>query len=461
MLNDAASSILESDPDEDLTEFLNTVNERFNNLETEVSRKRDFFGDLVQRWNKFSDKKRRISELFRGTSCLIVRKQIRSTDEVREQLVQCQEAIVQLQNKEPNLSEVAEEGGRLITELRNEGMNVDKMERELHTVVNRYNEMKNRALKKEEVLQHVSEEMEKIDEGKMELESWLTSVHQQLNSVDEVETVSQAIQHEVLVKHSLIRSVSAQVLKLQATSNEEAELDLTEMLQPLHVQWRSLQNLVNLPNSSLESEQNIPSRWKSYSQDDLGSLDTFSEDLGLSRDDVMESGGDLMYEDYHDALGDLENWINRFNEFRECLHGYVYCPEDTLFEVEQKLNIVQTVGSHVCLWCEFTNSIYLYWTALSLLNCSFQRSNKGYHLLIQRYYRTKLEYQEQALQCKSQNSIFKCQSSVFKCQSSVFKCQNSLFKCQGSVFKCQNSVFKRQNSVFKCQNSVFGLIYEE
>jgi hypothetical protein len=78
-----------------------------------------------------------------------------------------------------------------------------------------------------------------------------------------------------------------------------------------------------------------------------------------------------MYEDYHDALGDLDNWINRFNEFRECLHGYVYCPEDTLFEVEQKLNIVQTVGSHVCLWCEFTNFINLYWTALSLLNCSF------------------------------------------------------------------------------------------
>ncbi len=343
MLNDAASSIMASNPDEDLTEFLNTVNERFNNLETEVSKKRDYFGDLVKRWDKFSNQKRRISELFRGTTCLIVKKQIRSTDEVREQLVQCQEAIVHLENNETDLSEVAEEGEKLITELRNEGMNVDKIEHELHSVINRYNEVKSRALKKEEVLQHVSVEMEKIDEGKMELESWLTTVHQQLNSVDEVETVSQAIQHEVLAKSSLIRSVSAQVLKLQETSNEEAELDLTGMLQPLHVQWRSLQNLVNLPNTSSESEENTPSRWKSYSQDDLGSLDAFSEGLGLSRDDVMGSGGDLMYEEYHDALGDLDNWINRLNEFRECLHGYVYSPEDSLFEVEQKLNIVQKV----------------------------------------------------------------------------------------------------------------------
>ena len=341
MLNNAASSILETDPDEDLTEFLNTVNERFIKLESEVAKKRDYFGDLVKRWNKFSDKKRRISELFRGTSCLIAKKPIRTTDEVREQLVQCQEAIVQLESNETDLSEVAEEGGKLISELRNEGMNVDKIEHELHTVVNRYNEMKNRAIKKEEVLQHVSVEMEKIDEGKMELESWLTDVHQQLNSVDEVAAVSQTIQHEVLAKRSLIRSVSAQVLKLQESSNEEAELDLTDMLQPLHIQWRSLQNLVNPHNSPSESEQNIPSRWKSYSQDDLGSLDTFSEGLGLSRDDVLESGVDLMFEEYHD--GDLNNWINRLNEFSECLHEYVYSPKDTLFEVEQKLTTVQKV----------------------------------------------------------------------------------------------------------------------
>jgi chromosome segregation ATPase len=341
MLNDAASSILETDPDEDISEFLNTVNERFVNLESEVARKRDYFGDLVKRWDKFSDRKRRISELFRGTSCVIAKKQIRTRDDVREQLVRCREAIVQLQSSETELSEVAEQGGKLISELRNEGINVDKIEHELHTVVNRYNEMKNRAIKKEEVLQHVSVEMEKIDEGKMELESWLTDVHQQLNSVDEVAIVSQAIQHEVLEKRSLIRSVSAQVLKLQESSNEEAQLDLTAMLQPLHVQWRSLQNLVNPQNSSSESEQNIPSRWKSYSQDDLGSLDAFSEGLGLSRDDVMESGTELMFEEYYD--GDLDNWINRLNEFRECLHGYMYSPEDALFEVEQKLNIVQKV----------------------------------------------------------------------------------------------------------------------
>lgn len=342
MLNDAASSILETDQDESLTEFLRTVNGRFNNLETEVSRKRDFFGDLVKRWNKFSDRKRRVSELFRGTSCLIAKKQIRSKDEVREQLVYCQEAIAQLENNEMHLSEVAKEGGMLITELRNEGMNVDKMEHELHTVINRYNELKSRAVKKEEVLQHVSMEMEKIDEGKTELESWLTSVHQELNSVDEVAAVSQTIQHQVQVKRSLIRSVSAKALKLQAT--EDAEIDLTEMLHPLHAQWRSLQNLVNLPKSSLDSEQDSPSRWKSYSQDDLGSLDAFSEGLGLSRDDVMESGRDPMYEEYRDTLGDLDNWINRLNEFRECLFGYVYCPEDALYEVEQKLNIVQKVN---------------------------------------------------------------------------------------------------------------------
>ena len=332
---------METDPDEDLKEFLNTVNERFNNLETEVSRKRDYFGDLVKRWHKFSDKKRRISELFRGTSCLIAKKQIRSTNEVREQLVQCQDAIVQLQNNESDLIEVAEEGEQLIAELRSEGMNVDKMEHELHTVINRYNEMKSRALKKEEVLQHVSVEMGKIDEEKIELESWLANVHQQLNSVDEVEAVSQTIQQEVHAKRSLIRSVSAQVLKLQA--NADAEVDLSEMLQPLHVQWRSLQNLVNLPNSSVESDQNSPSRWKSYSQDDLGSLDTFSEGLGLSRDDVLGSGEDLISEEYYDTLGDLDNWINRLNEFRECMDDYVYSPEDALFEVEQKLNIVQKV----------------------------------------------------------------------------------------------------------------------
>ena len=194
VLNDTASSILESDPDENLTEFLKTVNERFNNLETEVSKKRDFFGDLVKRWNKFTDRKRRFSELFRGTTCLIAKNKIRSTREVREQLVQCQEAVVQLENNESDLSEIKEEGARLITELRNEGMNVDKMEHELHAVVNRYNEMKTRAIRKEEVLQNVSVEMEKLDEGKMELESWLTDVHQQLNSVEEDEQLSEAIQ---------------------------------------------------------------------------------------------------------------------------------------------------------------------------------------------------------------------------------------------------------------------------
>ena len=341
MLNDAASSILETDQDESLTEFLRTVNGRFNNLETEVSRKRDFFGDLVKRWNKFSDRKRRVSELFRGTSCLIAKKQIRSKGEVREQLVSCQEAIVQLESNETHLSEVAKEGGILITELRNEGMNVDKMEHELHTVINRYNELKSRAVRKEEVLQHVSMEMDKIDEGKMELENWLTTVHQELNSVDEIAAVSQTIQHQVQAKCSLIRSVSAKALKLQET--KDAEVDLTEMLHPLHAQCRSLQNLVNLPKSSLDSEQNSPSRWKSYSQDDLGSLDAFSEGLGLSRDDVMESGGDPMYEEYCDTVEDLDNWINRLNEFRECILGYVYCPEDALYEVEQKLNIVQKV----------------------------------------------------------------------------------------------------------------------
>ena len=340
MLNDAASSILETDEDESLTEFLRTVNRRFNNLETEVSRKRDYFGDLVKRWNKFSDKKRRVSELFRGTSCLIAKKQIRSKDEVREQLVCCQEAIAQLENNETHLSEVAKEGGTLIAELRNEGMNVDKMEHELHTVINRYNELKSRAVKKEEVLQHVSTEMEKIDEGKTELESWLTNVHQELSSVDEVAAVSQTIQHQVQAKRSLIRSVSAKALKLQET--KDAEVDLTEMLNPLHAQWRSLQNLVNLPRSS--GEHDSPSRWKSYSQDDLGSLDAFSEGLGLSRDDIMESGGEPMYEEYRDTLGELDNWNNRLNEFRECLLGYVYCPDDALYEVEQKLNIVQTVN---------------------------------------------------------------------------------------------------------------------
>ena len=138
MLNDAASSILATDDDEELSEFVRTVNERFNNLEVEVAKKRDFFGDLVKRWNKFSDKKRRVLELFRGTSVLIARKQISCKEEVRQRLVQCQEAILQLQDNEGNLSEVTVEGESLITELRNEGMNVDKMEHELHTVINRY-----------------------------------------------------------------------------------------------------------------------------------------------------------------------------------------------------------------------------------------------------------------------------------------------------------------------------------
>lgn len=348
MLNDAASSILEAEPDQNLTEFLNSVNERFSNLECEVSRKRDFFGDLVKRWKQFSDKKRRIVELFRGTSCLIAKKQIRSADEVREQLLQCQEAIVQLDSNEHDLGEIAKEGRMLITELRSEGMNVDTLEHELQTVVSSYNEMKGRALKKEKVLQHVSVEMAKIDEGKVELESWLTGVHQQLCSVEEVESVSQAIQNDLQEKRSLIRSVSAQVLKLQASSNEQAELDVTGILQPLHVQWKSLQSLVNHSGSSVENEQNISSRWKSYSQDDLGSLDAFSEDLGLSRDDIMESGEDFVHEERSDALGDLDNWINRLNEFRECLHEYVYRPEDALFEVERKLNIVQKVSIDFC-----------------------------------------------------------------------------------------------------------------
>lgn len=194
MLNDAASTILETEPDEDLSEFLKTVNQRFNNLEVEVSKKRDFFGELVERWNKFSDKKRRVSELFRGTSCLIAKRQIRGANEVREQLALCQDALVQLQNSEIDLNEISEEGAKLITELRNEGMKVDTMEHELHSVINRYNEIKHRAIRKAEVLKNVSVEMEKLDEGKMELESWLTDVHQQLNSVDEDATLSTAIQ---------------------------------------------------------------------------------------------------------------------------------------------------------------------------------------------------------------------------------------------------------------------------
>lgn len=147
-------------------------------------------------------------------------------------------------------------------------------------------------------------------------------------------------------KRSLIRSVSAQVLKLQASSNEDAEVNLTGMLQPLQVQWRSLQDLVNPSNSLTKADESTPSRWESYSQDDLGSLDAFSECLGLSREDVMGSGEVLMYED---ASGNFDNWINSLNEFRECLHEYVYSPEDALFEVEQKLKVVQKVDIDVNL----------------------------------------------------------------------------------------------------------------
>ena len=128
------------------------------------------------------------------------------------------------------------------------------------------------------------------------------------------------------------------------------------MLKPLHVQWRSLQNLVNRPR---DTEENFPTRWKSYSQDDLGSLDAFSEGLGLSRDDVVESEGDLVIREADE--GSLDNWINRLSEFRESLHGYTYCPEDGPFELEQKLNVVQKVKPRrlfVCLFvCLFVFSL--------------------------------------------------------------------------------------------------------
>lgn len=146
-------------------------------------------------------------------------------------------------------------------------------------------------------------------------------------------------------KRSLLRSVSAQVLKLQETSSDQAYLDLTETLHPLKAQWRSLQNLVNMPVSSDTEEvfQKNPCRWKSYSEDDLGSLDTFSEGLGLSRDDVMDSRGDAVYEDFEDPIEAAEDLIIKLNEFRERLHCCMYNPGDALYEVERKLSITQKV----------------------------------------------------------------------------------------------------------------------
>ena len=84
MLNEAASRVLEDDTNSDVTEFLKTVNERFQYLEDEVAKKRDFFGGLVERWNEFTNRRRRISEIFQGTSSLIAKRQIRSADEVKD-----------------------------------------------------------------------------------------------------------------------------------------------------------------------------------------------------------------------------------------------------------------------------------------------------------------------------------------------------------------------------------------
>ena len=160
------------------------------------------------------------------------------------------------------------------------------------------------------------------------------------------------MQNQVLEKRSLFRSVSAQVLKVKETSSDQADVDLTVTLHPLTKQWRSLQSLVNMPvpgsiEEDLQEFEKNPRRWKSYSADNLGSLDTFSEGLGLSRDDVMGSKGDAIFEE--EPLEAADNLINKLNQFRERLYSYVYSPEDAYFEVEQKLNISQKVRLHCIL----------------------------------------------------------------------------------------------------------------
>lgn len=185
MLNETASSVLEEDANGDVSEFLKSVNERFQHLEDEVAKKRDFFGGLVDRWSEFTHRKRRISELFQRTSSLIVKRQITSAYEVQDQLVQCKKAIHELENNGVELNEINEYGRELMAEFRDEGFDVEVMEKDLHAVNDRYNEIKLLATRKEDVLKHVAVEWEKLDDDKMELESWLKDVHEQLSGVDE------------------------------------------------------------------------------------------------------------------------------------------------------------------------------------------------------------------------------------------------------------------------------------
>ena len=104
---------------------------------------------------------------------------------MKDQLVDCEEAIQELENSGVEVDEMNEEGLKIMTELRDGGYNVEKMEKDLDAVNTKYQEIKLQATRKEEVLQHVSVEWEKLDEGKMELENWLKEVYEHVNSVGE------------------------------------------------------------------------------------------------------------------------------------------------------------------------------------------------------------------------------------------------------------------------------------
>ena len=110
-------------------------------------------------------------------------------------MVDCEEAILELENSGVEIDEMNEEGLKIMTELRDGGYNVEKMEKDLDAVNVKYQEIKLQATRKEEVLQHVSVEWEKLDEGKMELENWLKEVYEHVNSVgEENEDLPEAIQ---------------------------------------------------------------------------------------------------------------------------------------------------------------------------------------------------------------------------------------------------------------------------
>lgn len=70
--------------------FLTTLSDRFKKLEDFVSKKHEYYENLMKRWKTFVDRKKRFKDVLKASTSLSAMKKCKSKEDIKDNLLACQ-----------------------------------------------------------------------------------------------------------------------------------------------------------------------------------------------------------------------------------------------------------------------------------------------------------------------------------------------------------------------------------